>query len=94
MSDKTKLVAVVVTAFEAVGNAQRVLQDVIERDYPPGAKVRWRRGGRLHEGTVRQLNYGSTLFAINDRTGRDVKVQVYEIVDAALIEVDAGQPLS
>jgi hypothetical protein len=40
------------TVRQGLRVAEKLLADVLQRDYPIGGTVRWERGGRIHRGRV------------------------------------------
>lgn len=64
-------------------HAEETVRATMCRAYPVGGVVSWERGGHIHGGTVvRHSPYYPELWALNGRTGREVKVSASSIYRA------------
>jgi hypothetical protein len=68
-------------ALERRTSAERDVQDILKRDYPPGRSLAWKRNG-LHDGVVLQNGYGDRIKVQNSRTNRELWIYAYCIVEA------------
>lgn len=69
-------------ALEGRRKAQDIIDKVLKRDYPSGTEVAWKRNG-IHEGTVVFYGgFGDRIKVRNAKTGRELWIHAYCIVDA------------
>jgi len=82
MSDHARL-ELLVGAYQAAENARIEFEKTFRRLLPPGTPIRWKRGASAQEGSVKFHAYGARLFALNERTGKTLKISCYDIIRAA-----------
>lgn len=68
-------------ALERRTFAERDVDQILRKDYPPGRALSWKRNG-LHHGTVVQNGYGDRIKVRNSRTNQELWIYAYCIVEA------------
>jgi hypothetical protein len=68
-------------AIDCRDKAERRVDLVLKRDYPPETSLKWMRNG-LHEGVVIQNGYGDRIKVKNDRTGKELWIYAWNITEA------------
>lgn len=68
-------------ALERRREAEDKVERTLRRDYPPGAKVVWKKNG-VHEGIVLDKASGDRIKVKNEQTHREFWIHAYCIVEA------------
>lgn len=62
--------------------AESKLEKTARDLFPVGARISWARGNNVHSGHVLEHWYRGDLLARNEKTGKEVKVSWYQILQA------------
>ncbi|MBB3386023.1 MULTISPECIES: hypothetical protein [unclassified Rhizobium] len=81
MSDHARL-ELLVGAYQAAENARIEFEKTFRRLFQPGTPIRWKRDVHVQTGSVKLHAYGPYLFALNERTGKTLKISCYDIIRA------------
>lgn len=73
-------------ALERRLEAEKQVERVLRRDYPPGTRVTWKKSG-IHEGVILDDASGDRVRVRNARTGREYWIYAYCLVEAMAAEV-------
>jgi hypothetical protein len=75
-------------AVEAKALATKRRDVTFREAFPLGSRVRWTHGRHMQFGTVKMFCYQDRLIATNDRSGKDVPVDGYNLLAAS--QADGG----
>ncbi len=71
------------TAYFARRRAHNELVEILARDYPSGARVRWKRKGHCHSGVVIQAARSSERLVVrNEATAKCSWISAWDIIEA------------
>ena len=70
-------------ARDDLDDAQRHLNETLSDLYPVGSDVEWEIGGHPQNGEVLRNCYGDDLIVRNHRTGKERKISIFDILQAA-----------
>lgn len=69
-------------AYRAKQDAMEAMEALLQRLFPIGAAVEWKKGGHLQHGRVLGHRYFDGLFVQNERTGKQLGISAYDIKEA------------
>ena len=72
-------------AMQRHRQAEDAYADACRRAYPVNAEVSWMHGGHKQFGIIVRHSYGDRFLALNERTGREVWIDAYKIVEASKV---------